>query len=69
MKITISIRLVLYTEMGPVGGRLALDEPLPDYPKSFPDTEQGRIDAEKTREMLQAYIERNDKPENRHKNE
>jgi hypothetical protein len=55
----ISIRLVLYTDLGPAGWRLERERPLPVERFDFDDTEQGRAEAEKAREALQGYLERN----------
>jgi DNA primase len=57
MKPAISIRLVLYTDQSGSGDRWARCERVPGYPESFPDTEQGRIDAEKARGVLQSSKE------------
>ena len=54
----IEIRLALYSELGPVGHRLEREAPLPG-PWDFPDTEQGRKEAEEMKEKLQAYCDRN----------
>jgi hypothetical protein len=59
MKPTISIRYTLHTEHGIVGQRLARGEPLPDLNLSYPETPEGRAEAEKAKRKLQDYIERN----------
>lgn len=61
MKPTVSIRLTLHTEMGIVGQRLVRGEALPNVPTDFPDTAQGRIEAEAAREKFQIYIDKHHK--------
>jgi hypothetical protein len=51
----IEIRLQLWTPHGPAGHRLERATPLPIKSFDFPDTEQGRIDAERARDHLQDY--------------
>lgn len=53
----VSIRLALYTELGPAGFRLQREMPLP-CALNFPDTPQGRAEAEEARRALQAYIDK-----------
>lgn len=54
--IPISIELTLCTPHGPAGARLERSLPLPIKQFSFPDTEEGRVDAERARDLLQAYV-------------
>ena len=55
----ISIRLTLHTELGPVGTRIQRGPALPTYQFVFPDTPQGRKEAEAARAELQAYVDKN----------
>ena len=55
----ITIRLVLSTELGSVGGRLDRGGNFPELPTSFPDTGEGRIEAEKARDKFQEYVDKN----------
>jgi hypothetical protein len=52
----IQIRLSLFTEMGPAGMRLQRKIPLPISSFDFPDTPEGRSEAEIAREQLQNYV-------------
>jgi hypothetical protein len=54
--IPITIALTLMTPSGPAGGRLERSVPLPINKFSFPDTEEGRRDVERARELLQNYV-------------
>jgi hypothetical protein len=58
----VHIRLILATESGPVGPRLAREMPLPPVAPSFPDTPEGRAEAEEARRLLQAYIDTHHAP-------
>ena len=58
---TISIRLVLYIGTNVAGNRLRRADPLPDWPFTFPDTEQGRYDAETALKAYQSYVDKNQK--------
>jgi hypothetical protein len=51
----IELRLQLWTPHGPAGGRLERAAPLPIKKFDFPDTPEGRIDAERARAHLQDY--------------
>ena len=51
----IAIRLQLWTEHGPAGHRLERSAPLPIKSFDFPDTPEGRVDAERARQHLQDY--------------
>ena len=57
MKTRVCIRLALYTDFGPAGFRLQREMPLPIDAFDFPDTEQGRADAQEAGRQLQAYID------------
>jgi hypothetical protein len=54
--IPITIELTLMTPHGPAGTRLERSVPLPIKQFSFPDTEEGRNEIEKARELLQNYV-------------
>ena len=54
----ISIRLALFTDLGPCGGRLERVLPLPTYEFSFEDSAAGRERAELARRQLQAYVDK-----------
>ena len=53
---TISIRLQLWTDHGPAGHRLERAVPLPIKEFNFPDTQDGREQAEKAKGHLQDYV-------------
>lgn len=53
---TIEIRLQLWTPHGPAGHRLERAAPLPIKEFNFPDTQEGRIDAERARQHLSDYV-------------
>lgn len=57
----IRIRLALFTEYGPAGHRLQKATPLPIKDFTFPDTPEGRKEAEEAREKLQGYCDKNAK--------
>ncbi len=52
----ISIRLALFTDIGPAGTRLERLHPLPTYKFNFDDTPEGRQQAELARQQLQEYV-------------
>ena len=54
--IPIHIELTLCTPHGPAGSRLERSVPLPIQKFSFPDTPEGRVDAERARDLLQDYV-------------
>lgn len=54
----LSIRLVIYTEFGPVGSRLERGEPLPSYQPSYPNTPDGLSQAQDDMIRIDAYIKR-----------
>jgi hypothetical protein len=54
--IPIHIELTLCTPHGPAGMRLQRSVPLPIKEFSFPFTEEGIIEAEKARDLLQNYV-------------
>jgi hypothetical protein len=54
----IHIRLALHTEFGPVGPRLEREAPMPKPPYDFPDTEEGRKQAEEQKQKMQEYCDR-----------
>lgn len=58
MSIPITIRLCLFTPTGPAGSRLERGVPLPLKSFDFPDTEEGRRQADEAREALQNYVTR-----------
>ena len=51
----IEIRLQLWTDHGPAGHRLERAVPLPIKAFDFPDTEEGRAQAERAKAHLQDY--------------
>jgi hypothetical protein len=57
MKTRVFIRLALHTDLGTAGFRLEREMPLPIEAFDFPDTPQGRADAEEARRKLQSYID------------
>ena len=57
MRTQIEIRLALYSQFGPVGHRLEKEARMPK-PWDFPDTEEGRIEAEQQKAKLQEYCDR-----------
>lgn len=59
---TISIRLILWTDRGPVGGRLERGTPLPTYDFNFDDTPEGREKAELARRQMQEYVDKYNVP-------
>ena len=61
--IPIAIELTLATPIGPAGHRLERAVPLPIKQFSFPDTPQGRIDAENAKVLLQNYVDKHITPE------
>jgi hypothetical protein len=61
--IPITIKLTLETPLGPAGHRLERAVPLPINQFSFPDTPEGRIDAEKAKVLLQNYVDKHVIPE------
>lgn len=54
----ISLRLALYTDFGPAGIRLRRGTPLPVSRFDFPDTPEGRKEAEIAQEQMQQYVDR-----------
>jgi hypothetical protein len=54
----ISIRLVLYTDLGPAGFRLERGTSLPVDRFDFDDTPEGRIQAEDARAQMQPYCDK-----------
>ena len=57
----IEIRLSLHTEFGPVGPRLQRETQMPRPPYDFPDTPEGREQAEEKKERIEEYIRRQKK--------
>jgi len=55
----VTIRLVLYFGSNVVGDRLRRADPWPPLSIDFPDTAQGRKDAEIARDAYQDYLAKN----------
>lgn len=54
----LSIRLVICTELGPVGPRLERGEPLPAYQPTYENTPEGLAQAQHDMSRIDAYITR-----------
>jgi hypothetical protein len=57
MKIDFEVRLVLCANGVAVGPRLHRDKPFPRYELSYPDTPEGRENAEADLERIKKYVE------------
>lgn len=58
----ISLRVCLFTDLGPAGWRLEREAPLPIKEFSFPATEEGMADARTAQMLLQEYVTKNHAP-------
>lgn len=57
---TISLRICLWTEMGPAGARLFKAQPWPQVSFSYPCTREGMEAAKEAVQKLQDYIDRSE---------
>ena len=53
----LSIRLTICTPYGPVGARISRGLPMPRYESTYPDTPEGREQAERDLINLRTYID------------
>jgi hypothetical protein len=67
MMTKVSLRLALFTDHGVAGMRLQRGPCLPISSFDFPDTTEGRKDAELAREQLQNYCDRYHVPKGKEK--
>jgi hypothetical protein len=53
----LSLRLCIWTDLGPIGPRLERGGALPPYERSYPDTDEGRKQATEDIKRIERYMQ------------